>query len=49
LPCLFAYRAAAVRRSYEVAGVPEKFDVDEFDGGHQWSGLKAYDWLEKWL
>jgi len=41
--------AAAVRRSYEVAGVPERFDVDEFDAGHRWSGRKAYDWLERWL
>ena len=41
--------AKAVRRSYEVAGAPERFDVDEFDAGHRWSGLKAYDWLAKWL
>ena len=39
--------AAAVRRAYDVAGVPDRFDVDEFDGGHRWSGRKAYDWLDK--
>ena len=41
--------SAAVRRAYEVAGVADRFDVDEFDGGHQWSGRKAYDWLDRWL
>ena len=41
--------AADVRRCYEAAGVSERFDVDEFDAGHRWSGRKAYDWLEKWL
>lgn len=41
--------ATAVRHSYAVAGVPKRFDVDEFDAGHRWSGRKAYDWLEKWL
>ena len=41
--------AAAVRRAYDVAGASDRFDVDEFDGGHQWSGRKAYDWLDKWL
>ena len=41
--------AGAVSRAYGVAGVPDRFDVDEFDGGHQWSGVKAYDWLDKWL
>ena len=41
--------AGAVRRAYETAGAPDKFDVDEFDGGHRWSGLKAYDWLDRWL
>ncbi len=39
----------AVQLSYEVAGVPERFDVDEFDGGHRWSGRRAYEWLDRWL
>ena len=41
--------ATAVRRCYQVAGVREHFDVDEFDGEHRWSGSKAYDWMAKWL
>ena len=38
-----------VRRAYAAAGVPERFDVDEFDGAHAWSGAKAYDWMDRWL
>jgi hypothetical protein len=38
-----------VGRAYAAAGVPERFDVDEFGGAHAWSGVKAYDWMEKWL
>ncbi len=41
--------AAAVRRGYEAAGAPERYDVDEFVGSHRWSGAKAYDWVERWL
>ena len=41
--------AGAVRRCYEVAGVPERFDVDEFEGEHRWSGAKAYGWMANWL
>ena len=39
----------AVRRAYDAAGVPERFDVDEFGGAHAWSGAKAYDWMDRWL
>ena len=38
-----------VRRAYAAAGVPQRFDVDEFDGSHEWSGAKAYDWMARWL
>ena len=38
-----------VRRAYAAAGVPERFDVDEFDGLHEWSGAKAYDWMARWM
>ncbi len=41
--------SVAVRRAYVAAGVPERFDVDEFEGAHEWSGRKAYDWMAKWL
>ena len=26
-----------VRRAYAAAGVPQRFNVDEFDGSHEWS------------
>ena len=37
------------REAYEVADASERFDVDEFDGEHRWSGAKAYDWMARWL
>ncbi len=36
-------------RVYEVAGVPDRIDIDLFEGHHEWSGRKAWDWLERWL
>lgn len=41
--------AEKVKRAYQVAEVPDRFEVDEFEGGHRWSGRKAYDWLNNWL
>lgn len=38
-----------VKRIYEVAGVPERVDIDFFEGAHRWSGAKAYDWIARWL
>jgi len=38
-----------VERIYEVAGVPDRLDIDLYEGPHQWSGRKAWDWLERWL
>jgi len=40
---------AQLQRIYQVAGVPEKLDIDIFAAGHQISGAKAYDFLQKWL
>ena len=37
------------RRVYAVAGVPDRIDIDMFDGRHEWSGRKAWDWLARWL
>jgi len=34
---------------YEMLGVPDRLDIDIFEGGHRWSGVKATDWLVKWL
>ena len=36
-------------RPTPLPGVPQRFDVDEFDGSHEWSGAKAYDWMARWL
>lgn len=41
--------AAAVRRGYEAASFEERFGVDEFVGGHRWSGARAYEWMDRWL
>ncbi len=38
-----------VRRGYDAAGVGERFDVDAFDGVHEFSGRKAFDWFGRWL
>lgn len=34
---------------YDLLGAREKLDKDFFEGGHQISGQKAYDWFVKWL
>jgi dienelactone hydrolase len=36
-------------RVYDAAGVPERLDRDEFDGGHMFHGDVAYDWFDRWL
>jgi hypothetical protein len=41
--------AGTVRRGYTAVGAAERFDVDEFEGAHEWSGRKAYDWMRRWL
>ena len=38
-----------LERVYEVLGVPERVDIDIFEGGHQFSGRKAFDWFDRWL
>lgn len=38
-----------VKCLYEILGIPEKVDIDLFEGGHKWSGAKAYDWVDRWL
>lgn len=40
---------AIVERVYEVAGVRDRLDIDLYEGHHQWSGAKAWDWLARWL
>lgn len=40
---------AKVKKIYEFLDAQDKIDSDFFDGQHEISGAKAYDWLEKWL
>jgi dienelactone hydrolase len=37
------------RKAYEVLGAPDKLATDFFDGGHEWHGTMAWDWLARWL
>jgi dienelactone hydrolase len=37
------------KRAYEAAGVPNRIDIDLFEGHHEWHGTKAWPWLEHWL
>jgi len=43
------YAYSKLKEVYEVLKVPERCDVDEFDGGHRFSGRKAFQWFERWL
>jgi len=36
-------------RAYSVLGARERIAIDAFEGGHVFSGRKAFAWLEKWL
>jgi hypothetical protein len=38
-----------VERLYAMLGIPERVDLDLFEGEHKWSGDKAYDWVDRWL
>lgn len=38
-----------VKNVYKILGVEEKIDLDMFEGAHQFSGKKAFDWVKKWL
>lgn len=40
---------AKLEKIYEVLGVRERLDKDFFEGQHEISGEKAYDWFVKWL
>jgi dienelactone hydrolase len=40
---------ARVQEVYTKLGVPDHLDKDIFEGGHQISGAKAYDFLWRWL
>jgi len=38
-----------IRRIYRLLGEEDKLDSDIFEGPHEISGVKAYDWLVRWL
>ena len=38
-----------VRRAYELLGVGDRIERDIFEGAHQISGARAYDFLWHWL
>jgi len=38
-----------VKAAYRLLNAEDKLDRDVFEGRHQISGRKAYDWLTKWL
>jgi dienelactone hydrolase len=38
-----------VARTYSLLGVPERLEQDIFQGGHRFSGNKAFDWFTRWL
>ncbi|HHV80380.1 TPA: acetylxylan esterase [bacterium] len=43
------FAISKVRRVYELLGVPERFDTDIFEGRHQISGRKAFEFLRREL
>jgi dienelactone hydrolase len=40
---------ARLAQLYEQLGVPERIELDVFEAGHQWHGVMAYPFLERWL
>lgn len=38
-----------MRRAYRALGAEDRLEVDRFDGGHEWSGRRAYPLLEQVL
>jgi len=38
-----------VRAAYEALGCGDRIAIDEFDGGHEFSGRLAFDWFREWL
>jgi dienelactone hydrolase len=38
-----------LQKIYAVFDATQNLDIDVFQGEHEWSGRKAYDWLAKWL
>ena len=41
--------ARYVQRGYKAIKAADRVIVDAFEGKHQWSGRKSWDWFERWL
>lgn len=40
---------AHLQAAYEALGYADRLTIDEFDGGHEFSGRLTFDWFEQWL
>jgi hypothetical protein len=38
-----------MRAAYALVGSPERIETDYFDGGHEFSGRKAFAWMDRWV
>ena len=43
------FAVSRVKRVYELLGCPERFETDLFEGRHEISGRKAFDFLKSCL
>jgi len=43
------YAFERLKKAYELLGALDKLELDAFEGGHKIYGVKAYDFLLKWL
>ena len=41
--------ARRIREGYTALGAGDRFELDVFDGGHEVSGARAFDFLTRWL
>ena len=46
-----ATKAAYVKlkKAYKVLNAEDHLDIDIQEGGHQFYGVKAFDWMDRWL
>ncbi|CAG7635477.1 alpha/beta hydrolase family protein [Paenibacillus allorhizosphaerae] len=40
---------SVLQKVYRTAGVPERFEADIFEGGHEIHGTVSYAWFDRWL
>jgi dienelactone hydrolase len=38
-----------LERAYQLLGVADRLALDVFEGGHQFSGRRAFEWFARWL